>query len=119
MTHAVPIVADAWKNDQTVSPANANTAYGTPAVCTFAMPLNPTVNPTRSASGWNTSQSGPSRDWLYLTLGSRAARTRMIWWSSRLGRPLTPDGQAGSSAWAGRQRHALPRSSRRQEEARP
>src|SRR5262249_2820093 len=86
MIDATPMVIAAWKKAQTVRPASANTAYGTPDDWTLPRPLNATTKAISSARGWNTSQSGPSIDCLYLTLKSRAARTRITEVSPKMSR---------------------------------
>src|SRR4051794_23546571 len=75
---AVPIVIEAWKNDQALSPTSAKTEYGIPG-CTFARFRKAMKKPASNAKGWKNSQIGPRTDCLYLTLKSRAAITRMTW----------------------------------------
>ncbi len=45
------MIVAAWKNDHTLRPTSANSAYGTPAVSTSATLWNPITKATSSASG--------------------------------------------------------------------
>jgi hypothetical protein len=72
------IISPSCTNVHIVSPASANSTYGTSCVCTDVTPENATVTAPSMPSGARINHSGPSAACLYFTRMSRAATIRVM-----------------------------------------